>query len=760
MQKLTLRQLFANRRGLALQLVIALYLFIRAGELIFFPYFLERAENSYSTFLFVLKIAFYLVIYLLIILEPKLGPYVKIDTLFKPRKSTKKVKIYDEKEDINYIDDLYETPLSTINAAAYKQLANKFAVKQPLDNQTLIAETTALLNDPAAKTAAEAASATTTVAPYLSDYLASFPTVLLAVAVFAISGLLSTLTLGLENVPFILLLAYALYHLYTYYYVHNRKFFIKNEVRDTDTDLTFDNLRFLPLLALLFLLLAVVAHAVSNGLYLYARAASLNAPNFDYGIFNQIISSITRTATPVITLERNRVLSHFAVHFSPILYLFAPLYAMLPKIFTINVTQIVPVLLALIPLNAFMKLKKISALTRYLILAIYVVSPGQIFSSHYDFHENCFLSFAVITLFYFMEKHSRVGIAISTLILLAVKEDSFIYVVAIALYYFYSASKQGKLEQVRTSIIVLLFAVIYFITTSNLMSFYGLGTMINTRFSNITPQNTSGIMELLKALFTRPYFVIREIFASDKLNYIYLSLFTCGCSVFWSRNYHANFLLLPLVFINLLSSWQYQYNIDFQYHYGSHALLIIILILSLHSFSSFAASKQTVPAAKLNPLDACVQKLKLKLKLPHNNAVAPPRVTPALFTLILVVTLFSMTFYSSNKLRSNLLYAQDYLLPKVETALQMDAAVNTLDKSKVYMTTSFMASAFRDFPQVYDLDSANENFDYSMINYLVLDNRSKYSAQLQEKIDKLLAEQHFVQIAAPDANLLLYEKAA
>ena len=51
------------------------------------------------------------------------------------------------------------------------------------------------------------------------------------------------------------------------------------------------------------------------------RYYTYNAPNFDFGIFSQIFYNMKEYLIPYSTCERSILLSHFAVHFSPILYL-------------------------------------------------------------------------------------------------------------------------------------------------------------------------------------------------------------------------------------------------------------------------------------------------------------------------------------------------------------------------------------------------------------------------------------------------------
>ena len=52
--------------------------------------------------------------------------------------------------------------------------------------------------------------------------------------------------------------------------------------------------------------------------------------SFDIGIFSQMFERMNHDLTPITTLERDRVLSHFAVHISPIFYLMLPFYKLFP----------------------------------------------------------------------------------------------------------------------------------------------------------------------------------------------------------------------------------------------------------------------------------------------------------------------------------------------------------------------------------------------------------------------------------------------
>jgi hypothetical protein len=59
------------------------------------------------------------------------------------------------------------------------------------------------------------------------------------------------------------------------------------------------------------------------------RYLNFFTPNFDFGLFCNMFYNMSEGFVPLVTSERDRLLSHFAVHISPIYYLFASvLYAL------------------------------------------------------------------------------------------------------------------------------------------------------------------------------------------------------------------------------------------------------------------------------------------------------------------------------------------------------------------------------------------------------------------------------------------------
>ena len=71
---------------------------------------------------------------------------------------------------------------------------------------------------------------------------------------------------------------------------------------------------------------AAVAACVITFLGTYWKYASFSTSTYDFGIFAQMFEMMKDTGAPLTTVERDELLSHFAVHFSPVFYLLLPGY--------------------------------------------------------------------------------------------------------------------------------------------------------------------------------------------------------------------------------------------------------------------------------------------------------------------------------------------------------------------------------------------------------------------------------------------------
>ena len=63
------------------------------------------------------------------------------------------------------------------------------------------------------------------------------------------------------------------------------------------------------------------------------------ASAYDFGLFSQMYYYMDKCLLPLTTCERDGLLSHFAVHLSPIFYLLLPLYKLFPRPETLLATR-------------------------------------------------------------------------------------------------------------------------------------------------------------------------------------------------------------------------------------------------------------------------------------------------------------------------------------------------------------------------------------------------------------------------------------
>lgn len=98
--------------------------------------------------------------------------------------------------------------------------------------------------------------------------------------------------------------------------------------------------------------LAYVAYLCIVSAY---NVTTLSVSTFDIGIFTQMFESMKRDFSQVTTPERDKFMSHFGVHISPIYYFLLPFYYLFPYGETLEVLQVLVVFSGVIPLYLILK---------------------------------------------------------------------------------------------------------------------------------------------------------------------------------------------------------------------------------------------------------------------------------------------------------------------------------------------------------------------------------------------------------------------
>ena len=327
------------------------------------------------------------------------------------------------------------------------------------------------------------------------------------------------------------------------------------------------------------------------GFYLFCavyRLKSYSSVCFDFGIFVQMFHSMRQGLGMVTTLERNTLLSHFSVHFSPIYYLFLPVYAVLPSALTLLALQVLTTAASAVPAYLLCREKALPRAASGLLCAALLFSPVLGGGCLYDLHENCFLPLLLLWLFYFLVRGKYPMALLFSVLTMCVKEDAPVYVAFAALYFLLSAwrlpQKRERRQQIGAAVGLLLLSVGVFFAVTTLMKRYGNGIM-TSRYESLIGKGGS-LLELVRIAFTNPDTILRSLFdQSDKITYAVLVVLPLGALPLLTKKWERFLLLGPFVLCNLMPGYEYQHQLFFQYSFGPFAFLAFAAILNLSDFS-------------------------------------------------------------------------------------------------------------------------------------------------------------------------------
>ncbi len=307
---------------------------------------------------------------------------------------------------------------------------------------------------------------------------------------------------------------------------------------------------------------------------------------FDMGIFIQMFHSMREDFSLVTTCERDKFLSHFAIHCSPIYYLLYPFYAVFPYAETLLIAQAVIVISGVIPLCLICKKYNFSKVSTFLFGIIYIFSSSLISPCYYDFHENAFLPPLLMWFFYAFEKNRTVMMYIFMVLVLFVKEDAALYLMCFGMYMLLSG--RGR----RHGFIVFTLSTGYFSIVTSLMGKYGEGVMTSRTFGNLMVDESKGFGEVIKTVLTNPAYFISEIIGNeDKFKFVITMLLPLMFVPFMTKQKSRLLIVVPFIIMNLASGYDYAYNIGFQYVFGTTACLIYVTVMNCADMNKYAFRK-------------------------------------------------------------------------------------------------------------------------------------------------------------------------
>ena len=299
---------------------------------------------------------------------------------------------------------------------------------------------------------------------------------------------------------------------------------------------------------------------------------------FDFGIFSQMFENMRTTGLPLTTVERGTELSHFAVHFSPIFYLLLPGYVIFPSPLYLYYVQAFIVASGVFAVFKIARTLGANPVFSLLMSAFYILYPTMSYGIIWSFHENKLLPPLILWCLYFLIKNKNIPAAAFALLILMVKEDAFIYVLAIGIWLI--ASNRKKLFGAG----LITASVIYFIFATKMIEASG-GEPMLSRFNNFYPEGAEKTLSTaIKTAVLDFGYLLKEIFTAPKLEFLMWTLIPTCFAVFFGGKISTLTLLAPIIIQNLLSNWKYQFDIAHQYTFGPMTLLIFATILTLCEF--------------------------------------------------------------------------------------------------------------------------------------------------------------------------------
>jgi|GEM_PF-5323032 len=320
----------------------------------------------------------------------------------------------------------------------------------------------------------------------------------------------------------------------------------------------------------------IVAYGILFSFYVLMRHHYFMTASFDLGIFNQAFWKFIHHGHMITSIERIPPVDHFAIHFSPALYFLVPFYWIYSKPQTLLVLQSFIIGLGALPIYLIAKHKTNNVVLSLVIACSYFIYPGIFHLNRYDFHEMALTVPLLLFSLYYLEMKDIRLFFIFLLFAFFTKEDVALCGIGIGLYTWW-AKKQRNL-----GLAVVVFSMIYFLVVVKiLMPMIGHSYDYNYlhRYKDLIPAG-KGYEYILANIFMHPINAFKYVFGNaGKLYYIFMLLLPVGFIPLVNR-FSSLVILLPSLAINLLSSYELQYQV-FQSQYSSMiAVFVYFLTIS------------------------------------------------------------------------------------------------------------------------------------------------------------------------------------
>ena len=143
-----------------------------------------------------------------------------------------------------------------------------------------------------------------------------------------------------------------------------------------------------------------------------------------------------------------------------------------------------------------------------------------------------------------------------------------------------SALRQDQKWGLTAGTALLALAVAWFLATTGYLATSGDGVM-TYRYNNFMYNKSDSLVTVIKAVLLSPMKALYECVDKEKLPFIGMTLGALAGIPLMTRRYERLILLIPYLLVNLMTDYKYQFDIFFQYTFGSTACLIYLVLVNI-----------------------------------------------------------------------------------------------------------------------------------------------------------------------------------
>ena len=329
-----------------------------------------------------------------------------------------------------------------------------------------------------------------------------------------------------------------------------------------------------------------LAYAVFMSLLTVSHHNAFQTHAFDLGIHDQAIANILRLGWMRTTLYSEHAINYIGDHFSPILYLVAPFYALRPDASTLLILQSVVLAAGAIPVYLLARHRLRSTMVAVSLAAVYLLFPALHGVNTFDFHQIALATTPLLFALYFLDTGRDRLFLVFLFLALISKEEVALTVAAIGAYVFLVQRRY------RFGGLIALSGLVYFvIVVKGIMPALG-GAVQLHKFAGLTGESGAGFEEIVGSLVRNPLRTFLYV-AGDPSRLLYFVQVLVPLLFLPFVAGAAWIMALPAAAVPLLSSQAPLH--DIAYHYSAH-LIPFLFYLAITGLARLPRRPRRLPA--------------------------------------------------------------------------------------------------------------------------------------------------------------------